>query len=195
MTVSATHEARHAATAASAADPPASRISIPAAVVAGWPAATAAGSIPASLWRRPRSRPYVSFRRRAGIAETSIWRLHDSDQGSQAGDCRQARPARGRHRFAGGADRPSDHPDQRAHRASAHAREGSLLAPRPAQARRSPPPAARLPPAHEPRWLPRPDQGARPAEVGPDPESGSLSERLHGADSNSHSPRRVEEYE
>src|SRR5881227_2507292 len=42
MTVSATHDARHAATAASAALPPSARISIPAAVVAGCPAATAA---------------------------------------------------------------------------------------------------------------------------------------------------------
>src|SRR5882724_7199274 len=41
MIVSATHEARHAATAASAALPPAARISAPASAVAGWPAATA----------------------------------------------------------------------------------------------------------------------------------------------------------
>src|SRR5581483_1815887 len=49
ITVSATHDARHAATAASAAEPPACRISIPASAVAGWPAATAARSIPATL--------------------------------------------------------------------------------------------------------------------------------------------------
>src|SRR5438874_13583764 len=42
MTVSATHEARQAATAASAAVPPSSRISIPVAAVAGCPAATPA---------------------------------------------------------------------------------------------------------------------------------------------------------
>src|SRR5438445_9429044 len=42
MTVSETQEARQAATAASAAVPPSSRISIPTTVVAGWPAATAA---------------------------------------------------------------------------------------------------------------------------------------------------------
>src|SRR5438105_4961589 len=42
MTVSETQEARQAATAASAAVPPSSRISIPTVVVAGWPAATAA---------------------------------------------------------------------------------------------------------------------------------------------------------
>src|SRR4051812_9673719 len=41
MIVSATHEVNAAATAASAADPPASRISTPASTVAGWPAATA----------------------------------------------------------------------------------------------------------------------------------------------------------
>src|SRR5687767_15907916 len=46
MIVSATHDARHAATAASAALPPASRISRPAAAVAGCPAATPA-------WRSP----------------------------------------------------------------------------------------------------------------------------------------------
>src|SRR5919206_4639815 len=42
ITVSATQEARHAATAASAAEPPSARISIPASAVARWPAATAA---------------------------------------------------------------------------------------------------------------------------------------------------------
>src|SRR3954465_1588108 len=41
MIVSATHDARHAATAASAALPPSARISAPASAVAGWPAATA----------------------------------------------------------------------------------------------------------------------------------------------------------
>ena len=41
MTVSATHEARQAATTTSAALPPSSRISAPASAVAGWPAATA----------------------------------------------------------------------------------------------------------------------------------------------------------
>jgi len=39
MTVSATHEASVAATAASAAFPPEVRISAPASAVAGWPAA------------------------------------------------------------------------------------------------------------------------------------------------------------
>jgi len=42
MTVSATQEARLAATAASTALPPASSTSMPASTVAGWPAATAA---------------------------------------------------------------------------------------------------------------------------------------------------------
>ena len=42
ITVSATHEASEAATAASAAEPPSSRISMPASTVAGCPAATAA---------------------------------------------------------------------------------------------------------------------------------------------------------
>src|SRR5262249_42641711 len=44
---------RQAATAASAAVPPASRISTPAAVVAGCPAATAGRSIPATLEQTP----------------------------------------------------------------------------------------------------------------------------------------------
>src|SRR5213083_370804 len=42
MAVSATHEAREAATAASAADPPSARISAPTSAVAGCPAAIAA---------------------------------------------------------------------------------------------------------------------------------------------------------
>ena len=49
MTVSATHEASDAATAASAAVPPSSRISIPASTVAGWPAASPGRSIAATL--------------------------------------------------------------------------------------------------------------------------------------------------
>src|SRR4051812_13952987 len=55
MTVSATQEASPAATAASAAVPPASRISIPASAVAGWPAATAAGTIEAATLPGDRS--------------------------------------------------------------------------------------------------------------------------------------------
>ena len=120
----------------------------------------------ASLFVRPRPRPYVRFRRRAGIAETSIWRLHDSDLGSQVGDRRQTRQARGRYRFAGGADRPPHHPDQRADRASARTREGSLLAPRPAQARRAPPPLLDYLQRTNLESYRAPDQGARPAEVG-----------------------------
>jgi lipooligosaccharide transport system ATP-binding protein len=49
MTVSATHDASAAATAASAALPPSARISIPAAVVAGCPAATPASITAGSL--------------------------------------------------------------------------------------------------------------------------------------------------
>ena len=49
MTVSATHDASEAATAASAAVPPSSRISIPASTVAGWPAASPGRSIAATL--------------------------------------------------------------------------------------------------------------------------------------------------
>ena len=49
MTVSATQEASDAATAASAAVPPSSRISIPASTVAGWPAASPGRSTAATL--------------------------------------------------------------------------------------------------------------------------------------------------
>src|SRR5436190_7654529 len=73
MTVSATHDASDAATAASAAVPPAPRISTPAAAVAGWPAATAAGSIVATLPRdrspgRTRSFPVGALGLRSRLA-------------------------------------------------------------------------------------------------------------------------------
>src|SRR5947207_3321553 len=58
MTVSATHEASDAATAASAAVPPSRRISTPARAVAGWPAATAGGrSATRRSYRRRRAGP------------------------------------------------------------------------------------------------------------------------------------------
>src|SRR5919199_3407714 len=73
ITVSATHEARQAATAASAALPPAARISTPASAVAGCPAATAAftrvfyRALGSRCERRhvtrPRARPGEALRR------------------------------------------------------------------------------------------------------------------------------------
>ena len=102
--------------------------------------------------------------------------------------------ARGRHRLAEVQIALLTRADQPAHRASADAHEGSLLAPRAAQARRPPPPVPELPAAEGSRGLPRPDQGARPAAINPgrQPEGGSLSERLADGrfDSNLHPPRR-----
>src|SRR4029453_7184932 len=123
----------------------------------------------------------------------------DPDQGSEAGDRRQTRQLRDRHRLGRGADRAADGPHQRAHGAPPRAPEGPLLAPRPAQARRPPPAAAAVPAEAEPRGLPRPHPGARPEEVGrtqrpqPKPEGGSLREPQSAApeaDSNLHSPRK-----
>src|SRR5262249_60741670 len=90
----------------------------------------------------------------------------------------QAGPARQGHGLDRSAGRAPDDPHRGAHRAPADAQEGPPLAPRPAQARRPPPPPARLPAAHQSRGLPRPDQGARPEEIGAEPETegGSLSE-------------------
>src|SRR5215208_157649 len=124
----------------------------------------------------------------------------DSHQGSQAGDRRQARTCRGRHRLSGSPDRAADGSRQRVDRASPHAPERPLLAPRPAQAGRPPPAAPAVPAEAQRRGLPGPHPGARPEEVGrtnqhqPKPEGGSLSEpRACEADSNLHSPRNVEE--
>ena len=67
MTVSATQEASDAATAASAAVPPSSRISIPASTVAGWPAASPGRSIAATLVAgRDLGRARASFAARGG---------------------------------------------------------------------------------------------------------------------------------
>ena len=77
---------------------------------------------------------------------------------------------------------------QRAHGASPHAQARSLLAPRPAQARRASPALPQLPAAERRRGLPGPHQGARPAPLALRfTEGGSLSELLdRGADSNLH---------
>ena len=107
-----------------------------------------------------------SLARRAETAETHRGGPMTLTKEAEAGDHRQARARRGRHRLAAGADRAADRPDQRPDRAPAHAQARPLLAARTAQARRSPPPAAQLPAAHRPRGLSRPDQGARPTALG-----------------------------
>ena len=66
-----------------------------------------------------------------------------------------------RHRQHPRPGRAADRAHQPAHRASALEQEGPPLAPRPADARRPPPPAAELLPEARPRGLPRADQGAR----------------------------------
>src|SRR5262252_8888204 len=99
------------------------------------------------------------------------------DQGSKAGDHHEARPHRGRHRLAAGADRDAHAANQRADRASAHPQARPLLAARAAQARRAAPPLLELPAEARPRGLPRPHQGARPAPLAPNyTEGGSSSE-------------------
>src|SRR5687767_12965611 len=93
MTVSATHDARQAATAASAAVPPSSRISIPAATVAGCPAATAVGSI------RVEATPQA-----ASCAGASLAVRRPAEQYENTGrrlECRERREAAPEAGFAG----------------------------------------------------------------------------------------------
>src|SRR5947208_10517167 len=99
-------------------------------------------------------------------------------QGSEAEGNEVVRQARDGHRLAGSPDRDVDRAHQRPHRAPADAREGSLLAARPAEARR---PAAQVPelPAEErSRGLPRPHQGAGPQAVAPTSPGGWRFERV-----------------
>src|SRR5919201_1831556 len=135
MTVSATQEAKQAATAASAALPPSSRISTPASTVAGWPAATAAFTFRYPT-ARPRPRPSVFLGTACGDRGVAYLRRNiASHQGREAGDRRQARQERLRHGLPASPDRADDRAYQRAHRAPPHASQGSLLAAGPAQAR------------------------------------------------------------
>src|SRR4051794_24531023 len=173
MSVSATHDARQAATAASAAEPPAARISAPASAVAGCPAATPGPSIVRYPTGRPcpgRARALPA--RRRGPGRHRQRRLNGPHQGSEAGDHRQARPHRRGHRLAGGADGDAHDADQPADGASPHPPQGPLLAARAPEARR---PAAAVPelsPAGESRGLSRAHQGARPAPLAPTPTRG-----------------------
>ncbi len=75
------------------------------------------------------------------------------------------------HGLARGADRDADEADQRPHGASPHASEGSLLAPRPAEAGRPPTPVPDVPAEARSRGLSRPHQGARPAGASRQPGS------------------------
>src|SRR5204862_1738510 len=81
------------------------------------------------------------------------------------GDHRPARPQRGGHRLAAGADRALDPPNQRAHRAPAGASQGPLLAARPAEAGRPSAAAPAVLAEAEPRGVPRANSGARPQEI------------------------------
>ena len=63
---------------------------------------------------RSRGRPCPSFAARGDDGVDPNRRCNDPHQGSQAGDHREARPARRRHRLAAGPDRDADAADQRA---------------------------------------------------------------------------------
>ena len=122
-------------------------------------------------FRRPRPGrarlPCAAF---AGTTANHTTRRMDCPhQGSQAGSNETVRQERERHRLAGGSDRDADRADQRPHRASADAQEGSLLAPRASHAGRTPPPVPELPAKERRRGLSRPHQGARPAPLVPSP--------------------------
>src|SRR5450432_1211350 len=90
-------------------------------------------------------------------------------QGSQAGGNKEVRKVGDGHGLARGPDLDADGTDQRPDRAPADAREGSLLASRPAQARRPAAPVPELPAEEGSRGLSRPHQGARPAPLAPTP--------------------------
>src|SRR5919202_4265874 len=151
MTVSATQETSDAATAASAAVPPSSRISIPASTVAGWPAASPGRSIAATLVAdRDLGRARASFAARGGRGAVLPGGFVDPHQGSEAGNHLQARPQRVRHGLGAGPDRAPHDADQPAHRAPARTPEGPLLAARAAEARRPPAPLPELPSAERP---------------------------------------------
>src|SRR6185437_8007189 len=121
------------------------------------------------------------------------------DQGSKAGDHLEARPQRGRHRFAAGADRDADAADQRPDRASADPQARPLFAAWAAQARRPASPLPELPAEARPRGLPSPHQGARPAPLAPNNTGGgSSSEPEQRSGSSSRPPqakwRTIDEY-
>src|SRR5436190_2407964 len=93
--------------------------------------------------------------------------MSGADEGREAGSHRQVRQARDGHGLARGSDRDADSEDQRADAAPALAPQGSLLAPRAAEARRTATAVPELPAEEGPRGLPRPHQGARPPAMIP----------------------------
>src|SRR5918912_173062 len=169
MTVSATQEASDAATAASAAVPPSSRISIPASTVAGWPAASPGRSIAATLVAgRDLGHTLPPFATRwdrgAVYQEVSLSLTKEAKQEIIS-----------KHGLGAGSGRAPDDADQPAHGAPARAPEGPLLPARAAEARRPPAPVPELPAAKRPGGLSGTDQGARSQAIRR-PEGGSLSE-------------------
>src|SRR5262249_3502771 len=84
---------------------------------------------------------------------------------AQEGCHHQVRDPPGRHRLAGSPGRALVGAHQLPDRALQDPREGSPLAPWPAQARRSAPSPSRLLEAQEPRALPQPHQRPRPPQV------------------------------
>src|SRR6266550_370893 len=129
-----------------------------------------------------------SLARRAETAETHIQEeISASHQGSKTGDHRPARPQRGGHRLAPGADRALDTACERAHGAPESAPEGPLFAARPAQAGRPPPATPAIPAKARPRGVSRTDPGARPQKI-TEPNRGWKFERTRRGrvDSNLH---------
>src|SRR4051794_14712861 len=115
MIDSATQEASVAATAASAALPPFARISAPAAVVAGFPAAIPGCiaradyfSVSATLRGDRKPRPCAFFLGGAlGLRSPRTRGEHEPHQGREAGHHQGARPRGDGYRLAGSPDRKS----------------------------------------------------------------------------------------
>src|SRR5919199_611692 len=105
MTVSATQDASDAATAASAAVPPSSRISTPASTVAGCPAATPAGITAATL--RPTAASVARVLPCAALWDCGVvyGGQFDAHQGREAAGRRAARPPRRGYGLGSGSDR------------------------------------------------------------------------------------------
>src|SRR5215203_6261008 len=191
MIVSATQAAAVAATAASAAFPPASSTAAPASAVAGCPAAIPgrtriSATLEPTAASAARLLPWTARWDRGDAYREEIDEPH---QGREAGDHQGARPRGGGHRLTGGPDRDADAADQPADRASADAQARPPLAPRPAEARRTPAEVPELPATDKSRGIQSPHQGAGAPPLGGVPdeiEGGSLSERRRGVDSNLH---------
>src|SRR4051812_19878560 len=101
----------------------------------------------------------------AGTDETK--EMYEPHEGSQGRDRLQAWGERHRHGVDESPDRAAQPAHQRPDRAPADASEGSLLAPRPAQAGRPPSSLSHLSPKARPGGLPGTDQGTGAAQVVP----------------------------